>query len=428
VLLGPWLETLVDDPAQLLTGPGLSVWGQTQADPWQIALLHPGGPGSTPVLLGAFVVAAGVLGLVRSTRGWAGSTLLGLLALLGTAAALAAPRLQLGVVPPGEAHAGAPITAWAGTGVLVASLALLASALRGADGLTLNRRPRGVLSLLGWPVAVLATGAVLAGAGFTAWQSLGSTLAAWSDPRPAVAIDQAESGFGNRMLLLVPDDQGLSYELVGREPAAVARALPGSSAPSPALAEAVGALFARGAAPGELHPALDLSTQAIGFVGLRAPASDPRVRTLDSTAGLSRLGDHEGMIFWRVLAGGGTGDEALAPSRARLVTAKTADTGQVLPVAGDHSRLDATVIAPAGTSLVLAEPAPWVRHGRVTANGTILAPTGDGVTYPLPEGQLELAVDVLPTAPGWRYAQGVALLLCLFLALPFGNRASRRAS
>ena len=428
VLLGPWLETFVGDPAQLLTGPGLSVWGEAQAEPWQIALLHPGGPGSTPVMLGAVVVAAGVLGLVRPARGWAGSALLGLLALLGTAAAIAAPRLQLGVVPAGDAHAGAPITAWAGTGVLVAALALLASALRGADGLRLSRRPRGVLAVLGWPMAVLATAAVLAGAGFTAWQSLGSTLGAWSDPRPAVAIDQAESGLGNRMLLLAPDGEGLSYELVGREPAAVARALPGAQAPSAALAEAVGALFASGAAPGELHPARDLSTQAVGFVGLRVPASDPRVRTLDSTAGLSRLGDHEGVIFWRVLAGGGTGDEALAPSRARLVTARSAASGQVLPVAGDHSRLDATVIAPVGTSLVLAEPPEWVRHGRVTANGRILAPSGDGATYPVPAGQVRLAVDVLPTAPGWRYAQAVALLLCLFLALPFGNRASRRAS
>ena len=44
-----------------------------------------------------------------------------------------------------------------------------------------------------------------------------------------------------------------------------------------------------------------LAAQGIGFVGLRAEESDPAIRTLDATAGLSRLGEHEGVIFWRVM-------------------------------------------------------------------------------------------------------------------------------
>ena len=68
LLLGPWVATLVERPALLFTGPGLSVWGTAQALPWQIALLHPGGPGSYPVLLSVPLVVAGLLGLLRSGR------------------------------------------------------------------------------------------------------------------------------------------------------------------------------------------------------------------------------------------------------------------------------------------------------------------------------------------------------------------------
>jgi hypothetical protein len=429
LLLGPWVGTLADQPALLLTGPGLSVWGTSQAAPWQLALLHPGGPASTPVLLSAPIVIAGVVGLLRGgSRGRAGWAL-GVLALVGLAAALAAPRVHLGTVPIGTEHAGAPITAWAGTGLLVMLLALLAAALLGSAGLPVRRTGGGGwLALARWPVAAAVIATVLASAGWTAWHTLGDTLHSWTDPRPAVAIDQAEGALANRMLFLEPDDAGLAYRLVGSEPTDVARSLPsptGSAADQAdhlALATAVSALFEQGAAPGELHPARDLSAQAIGFVGLRTDSSDPRIRELDATAGLSRLGDHDGVIFWRVLAGGGT-DDALAPSRARVVTAQTESA---LPVAGDHARLHATVIAPAGASLVLAEPQGWRDHARVTANGQVLAPKGADTAYPLPAGTSAITVQVLPTDTLWRYAQGIGLLLALFIAIPVGNRASRR--
>jgi hypothetical protein len=427
LLLGPWVATLVERPALLFTGPGLSVWGSAQSEPWQMALLHPGGPGSYPVLLSAPLVLAGLLGLLRAGRRGRAASVLGVVALAGLAYAVAAPRLHLGIVPDGLRDAGRPITAWAGVGLLVLALALVSAALLGADGLAVSRSHGGWQALARWPVAAALIGAVLVSAGWLTWRTVGDELHVWQDPRPAVAVDQAESGIGNRMLLLTPEGEGLSFQLLGQEVGDVARSLPAPQSDRPAataLAASVSALFEQGAAPGALTPAADLAEQAVGFVGLRADATDPRIRALDATAGLSRLGEHDGVTFWRVLPdGGGSADEAVAPSRARLVTRKSE---QALPVSGAHARLEANSVVPKGASLVLAEPREWVRHARVTVDGTVLAPTGDGAAYPLPAGPATISVEVLPTNALWRYAQGVLLLIVLFVAVPFGNRSSRR--
>jgi hypothetical protein len=420
LLLGPWVETLVERP-------GLSVWGTAQALPWQIALLHPGGAGSSPVLLSVPLVLAGLLGLLRAGRRGPAASVLGVLALVGLAYAVTAPRLHLGVVPQGLPDAGRPITAWAGTGLLVVALALVAAALLGADGLAVSRARGGWQALARWPVAVALVASVLVSGAWLTWRTVGAELSDWRDPRPAVAVDQAESGIGNRMLLLTPEGEGLTYQLLGSEVGDVARSLPTPAADRPssaALAASVGALFEQGAAPGALTPAADMSDQAIGFVGLRVEATDPRLRALDATAGLSRLGEHDGVTFWRVLpGGGGTADDAVAPSRARLV-AKTSE--QALPVAGSHARIDVKAVVPKAASLVLAEPDAWVRHAKVMVDGQIVAPSGAGAAYPLPAGPATITVDVLPTNATWRYAQGILLLLVVFLAVPFGNRSSRR--
>ena len=427
LLLGAWVPALVERPALLFTGPGLSVWGSTQAQPWQIALLHPGGPGSYPVALSVPLVLAGLLGLLRAGRRGRAASVLGAVALVGLAYAVAAPRLQLGVVPQGLPDAGQPITAWAGVGLLVLALALVAAALLGADGLAVSRSRGGWQALARWPVAAALIGAVLLSAGWLTWRTVGDQLHAWVDPRPAVAVDQAESGIGNRMLLLTPEGDALTYQLLGREVGDVVRTLPAPTAGRPstaALAASVSALFDQGAAPGVLTPAADLADQAVGFVGLRAEATDPRIRSLDATTGLSRLGEHEGIVFWRVLpAGGGTADDAVAPARARLVT-RTSE--QALPVSGSHSQLAVNSVVPTGASLVLSEPDEWVRHARVTVDGRVLAPSGNAATYALPPGAVTISVDVLPTSSTWRYAQGLLLLVVLFLAVPFGNRSSRR--
>lgn len=429
-LIGPWLLELIDSPYLLLSGPGLTLWGQETALPWQIALAHPGGPGSTPVLFTAPLVLAGVAGLLRGGRRSAAATSLAVLAVAGLTLALAAPRVTLGTVPVGVSQAGQPITAWPGIGLLPYVLALIAAALLGVDRLPLRRSSGGWLAVSRWPLWAAVAAAVLASAGWTAWRAVGSELSAWSDPRPAVAIDQAEGDPSNRMLLLETAGEQVHYRLLGREVSDVARSLPMTSAARPAdsgLATAVGLIFEQGGSPDGPKPGPALAAQGVGFVGLRAEQTDPAIRTLDSVAGLSRLGEHQGVLFWRVLPADGAADAVVAPSRARILSAGGVQT---VPVSGDHGRLSAEVTAGRGARLVMAEPAAWAGQARVTFNGETLraSPAARQPTYALPQSRGHLVVEVLPTYPLWRWAQLALLAAIAFLALPLGGRASRSRS
>ena len=120
-------------------------------------------------------------------------------------------------MPAGLPQAGAPITAWAGTGLLVWALALVATALLGAEGLAVSRARGGWQALSRWPVGAALIAAVVLSAGWTTWRTVGDSVGAWVDPRPAVAVDQAESGISNRMVLLQPQGDDLTYQVLARE-------------------------------------------------------------------------------------------------------------------------------------------------------------------------------------------------------------------
>jgi hypothetical protein len=80
--------------------------------------------------------------------------------------------------------------------------------------------------------------------------------------------------------------------------------------------------------------------------------------------------------------------------------------------------------------LVVAEPARWADHARVTFAGRELAVVrgGDQPSYVLPQGAGRLTVTLVPTQPWWRWWQLGLLLVVLFLAVPFGSSRSRLAS
>lgn len=448
-LLGPWVLELVRSPHLLLSGPGLAVWGGQAVGqgggqaplPWEIALIHPGGPGSYPVLITAPIVLAGLLGLLRGGARSAAATWLMLLALAGLALALAAPRLTLGTVPEGAPLAGEAITAWAGIGLFPYALALIAAALLGADQLAVRQSTGGLAALARWPIGAAVIASVVLSVGWIGAKTVGSELSSWAGPRPAVALDQAEGPLANRMLVLEPRDQQVGYSLLGREVSGVTRdlPLPQSARPSdPALVAAVGALFERGGDPDAASPSEALAAQAIGFVGLRAVATDPRISSLDATAGLSRLGQHGGVIFWRVLPGGAAAqDDSVAPSRARLTRPSGGkqpggkQPGEsAVPVSGDHGRLSTELVPGKGARLVMAEPTDWAAHARVTFNGTPITsdPKAAQPTYALPAGPGQLTVDVPASDHQWRWAQCILLALIAFLAVPLGGRTTRRRS
>ncbi|CAN7149166.1 glycosyltransferase [Knoellia sp. LjRoot47] len=409
LLLGPWLIDVADDWALAATGPGLSQWGPTPSDPITLALLHPGGAGSTPWWVGAAVVAAGVAGLAAPRRFRSVATGAALLGLVSLAAVLVAPRLDLA---SGAVVTEGVVTPWAGTFVLPLTLALIASALVGVEAL--RGRARGG--------ALIALGLVsVVGAGALGWYGFGTVLRTWSDPRPAVAVEQAGNDLANRTLFVDPGPSGAAYRIVGRESGALARALPQSLANDAVLAGDVAGLL--DGTRGEAGPRL--AQNAIGFVAVATSAGDDVARRLDSAQGLSRLASRDGYDVWRVAALGNAPGRAVAPTRLSLVERGSPSFVATL---GEHGATTTTVTAREDALLVVAEPPAWADHGVVTVDGDEVTAAADGVrpTYAVPAGTHTVSVEVPTEHPWWRLLQGLGIAVVAFLSIPVGNRASRR--
>ncbi len=425
VLLGPWLLAALRDPVLLLGGPGATQWGSPGARPWELALLHPGGPGGYPVLLSVPLVAAAALGLLRAGRGAAQWSLAGL-AVVGLAGAVAAPQVLIGRVPEGQAAAGAPITVWSGAPLLVYALAVVVLALMAAAGLARTRTAGGWAAVARIPVVAAVTAAVLAGAGSVAWLGLGTQLRTWTDPRPAVAIDQAEGPLANRMVVVTPGTDRYTYSIAGREVTDVARGVP--AAPllvEPLLARSISHALSPSGASSE-RPAEGLAALGVGFVGLHTATNSPEVATLDATAGLSRLGSREGVILWRVLP---ESEGVSGPPRVRVVSAAATANGSGVPVPvfGEHATTGVALTPGPDRTVVVAEPAGWADHAVVRANGVpISATSGTGrPTYAIPDDATRLSISVPPTNPRWSIIQGILAVTAVFLALPLGRRRRR---
>lgn len=408
LLLGPWLIDVIDDWALAATGPGLSQWGPTTTEPFALALLHPGGAGSTPWWVGGCVVAAGLAGLAAPRRLRSVSTGAAALGVVSLAGVLAAPRLDL---TSGSAATQGVVTPWVGTFLLPLTLALIASALLGVESLR-GRGRGGALTALGL-VSLL-------GAASLGWFGFGDGLRTWSDPRPAVAIEQAGNDLSNRMVFVTPGPGGATYRIVGRESGALARALPRGVANDAIIATDISQLL-DGTRP-DAGPRL--SQNAIGFIAVAETAGDEVARRLDSAQGLSRLASRAGYNMWRIAALGNAEGRAVAPTRLSLVTE---GSPSLVATTGEHGATETTVTAREGDLLVVAEPPAWADHARVEVDGRELVAASDGTqpTYAVPAGTHQLTIEVPTEHPWWRLLQGLALAVVAFLAIPFGSRASR---
>lgn len=444
-VLGPWVLQYFREPVLLLTGPGLQAWGAPTAPGWQLALLHPPEASRPTLYLGGGIVLAGVVGLLRRGPSARLLTVLGALALVGLAAALAAPRFVLGHVPAGRPGAGLFVTPWAGTGLDLAAAALLAAAVIGSSGLVARMRGarRHWRAILAAPVLAVAVAGVLASAALMAWQPVRGLMA--TPALPAIAAEQLAAPLAARVLAVTPHGGGIDYQLLGSEPGPLARVVPGApSAPDPALAGAARVLLSpaetlvgapvtgRGhtsaAAAYSATAAGRLAALGIGFVSVR-DATPPVVGRLDATPGLVRLGTARQATLWRVLPRGGPSAGAPIPSsRAWLATASGSPQSTV-PVTGAHAATETALgPGPAGRRLVVAEPPSWAGSAQVRYAGTALraVPGAAQPTYLLPATPGRLSVRILPAHPSWTRWQLGLLALTVFLALPFGNRRSRR--
>ncbi len=437
-LVGPWAAQYVQEPSLLLTGPGLQAWGGPTAPAWQTTLLHPPeASGGLGLYLGGCVVLAGLGGLLRRGADARLLSALAALALAGLATALAAPHLVLGHVPAGLSGAGRPITPWTGTGIDVAAVALLAAAVVGSSGLV--RRVRGARwhwrAVLVAPVLALAVAGVLAGAAFVAWRPVTDLTA--PPGIPAIAAEQMGAPLAARLLAVTPRGADIDYQLLGTEPGPFARVLPAVAAvPHPQLADATRALLspAQTRALPVAEAAGRLADLGIGFVSLR-DATGSVAAALDATAGLVRLGTGREGTLWRVLPRSGASSDVPVPSaRARLLSGPGSGGDRLsllstVPVSGSHAATTARLPdGVAGRRLVVAEPPSWVRFAQVRFAGAALraVPGTAQPTYVLPAGPGALVVRVRPGHPEWDRLQLGLLGLTVFLALPFGNRRSRR--
>ncbi|WP_353950823.1 glycosyltransferase [Knoellia sp. S7-12] len=410
LLLGPWLVDVVDNWTLAATGPGLSQWGPMTSEPLALALLHPGGPGSTPWWVGAVLIVAGLAGLVTSKSVRSVSTGAALLAVTSLAAVLASPHIDL--TSGSAAGPTGTVTPWTGTFMLPLALALITSAVIGVD--VLRHRTRGV--------AVTALALVgLMGAGALGWFGFGETLRTWSDPRPAVAVEQAAQELANRTVFVTPGANGAAYRIVGRETGSLARALPQSVANDAVIATDISQLL--DGTRDDSGPRLAM--HAIGFVAVAETAADEVPRRLDSAQGLSRLASRDGFDVWRVAALGNGADRPVAPSRLSI---RNGDDFSLVATTGEHGATRTTVTARPGDVLTVAEPPAWASHASVEIDGRELTPVADSArpTYALPAGTHELTIDVDTELAWWRGLQGLALAVVAFLSIPFGTRASRR--
>lgn len=433
-LLLPWLPQW-RDPAALLGAPGLLELAPVPAvSLGKVALGFPDGIPTWVAVLAIGLYAAAGLALLRrprSRRVSVGVWTMAALGLVGLALAVFARRIVLG----GAVAADGTVTSatlWPGIGAQLLWLAVLSIALTGSVGLT------EVVGADGWGwrriasglglVAIAAT--VVVGVAAALRPGIGGLEVATATAVPAVAVEQGRGTDGNRMVILTPTAERLDLEVVGAEPTSVVRGLaPTSWAADPGVAEVVHAL-ASGQPSGVAGAGPALADLGIGFVSLRAAGTDPIVRTLDATAGLTRLGSTDGQILWRVLTrpSATAAGEAVNPSRARLTTADGKPIA-VVPMSGPHGQLVASLPAgPDGRRLVVAESPDWAEWAEVTVDGrTVEQVAGSSPpAYLLPATAGTLTVSLPPRHGRWYQIHLVLLGIATFLAVPFGNRRSRR--
>lgn len=423
LLLGWWTRSLLTDWRPALAGPG-GLDTVHARPPWQLLLLHPGGPGSYWLWASVPVLLLGVAGLVRTGFGKA-STGLALVGLLGLAAALGAGHLHLVQWSDG------PRTPWSGLGLDVFAAALIAAALLGLRGVLAERPGRAPLLARRLAVGVTAGGCLVFAAitALAAWQA---TPTATIHPTPAgppsVVSEQLTGPSAVRYLRLTVADSGtIAYQLVGRETGRPATGLR-QPVPSggPSTAHAAEALLQ---ADHAADAAVGLRSLAVGFVVVDGPGNRSAITaSLHQVAGLTQISGAARAAVWRVDPAATDGGRVVVASSRVWLERSGAPVGQ-LPSTTAHARSVTRIPAgAAGRDLVISEGIGWRDRGRVSIDGhQVRAVVRDGLlTYPVPTAGGRLVIDPGVQHPRVVLGQAALAGLLLFLAVPFGNRRTRR--
>lgn len=417
VLLLPWSGYALTNPAMLLLEPGLSSGPISDPDltAWDVLLLHPGGPGMTPLWITVGIVLAGLLALLRSDRR---RTIGGLAVLGGLALVLGLIQTVVLVTPPG---ATSEVRPWPGQATLLLGMALIAMAAVAADGL--RERLVGSSFTFGQPVAgALAVVALLAPILSAAAFAVGLDIVVRKAPAeavPAFVAADAESPQAPRTLMLTDNRSGLvQYTLINGAGPSLGDAETGPPASAWEALDPYVAAVVSGRGGDEIEA---LAGYGIRYVLLAPGSSRDLIPTLDGEPGLRRLSSSGGEVLWRV---------AGVTSRARVV-AEDKQTPVGLSSAGTSTDpyLDQPLPDGSGTrSLAIGTLVDdgWQAE---TSDGTALAATaGPGLldwaqAFDVPAGAPEVTVrfDDGPRTR-WLWLQALVLAVLVVLALPARRR------
>ena len=415
LLLLPWTWDFVRHPSLLLFEPG--VYSQTINDPAingiDVLLLHPGGPGMTPIWVTAGIVLAGFLAIMRRDRYsivlliWAPALLALMLGVMQTVVVVAPPSMS------------EPIRPWPGPATLMLGFAFIAAASVAADGLQarLSRASFNLLQPIAAIVAILAILSPIASAFLWLPQAAGVLRIAPRSAVPAFVAADAVSAQAPRTLVLDQRPDGrVRYSLINGSGPVLGDAEAAPPADVWAPIDPLVAALASGRGGDEVP---GLEAYGIRYVLLAAGSSSEVISRIDSEPGLRRLSSAGGEVLWRI--GGLT-------SRARVVAGEEAAALELAN--GEDPAADpylATSLPPGAGQRELivgaVRDAGW-RAVRVVDGGALtpIAASGAGAwstAFAAPDGAQEVRVwfDQGPRSR-WMWWQLLVLLVLVVLALP----------
>ena len=439
VLLMPWSFELLGHPSLLFFEAGLNSPELTDRSlsSFDVAMLHPGGPGMVPIWASAGVVLAAVVAWLRPERFAvvAGCWVVGLIAL-----AFGVLDVVVRFTPP---WASDPVRAWPGTATLVLGAAAIVSAAAAAEGAReyLSGIRFGVVQPIVLAVFVGAVvGPAYAALDFASGVS-GPITRGVGDAVPAYVDADMRGPERPRALVLRAEAGGrVGYSLLGRPLPTLGDADAAPPGSAYALVDKYVASLASGRGGNEVE---GLAGYAVRYVLLRDPASTARsvtprddvvtrrtadlVATLDSEAGLRRLSTTTGDALWRIALPGVltsrgqlTSDKGVA-----LSTVPMANTGTDIGPVSVNTALRASK----GERVMLlseSESSNWQAtfNGQVMPSRTVSvdpSATREWFSVPATAGTMQIRFDE-SARHRWLWAQLFAFLGVVILALPSRRR------
>lgn len=415
VLLLPWTVEFIRHPSLLLFEPG--VFSETINDPTinglDVLLLHPGGPGMTPIWITAGIVLAGFLAIMRRDRYsivlliWAPALLALILGVVQTVVVVAPPSMV------------EPIRPWPGPATLMLGFAFIAAASIAADGLQarLSRTSFNLLQPIAAIVAILAILSPIASAIVWLPQAVGLLRNAPRSAVPAFVAADAVSPQAPRTLVLDQRPDGrVRYSLINGSGPVLGDAEVAPPADVWAPIDPLVAALASGRGGDEVE---GLAAYGIRYVLLAAGSSDAVIPRIDSEPGLRRLSSAGGEVLWRV---------AGLTSRARIVAG---DEGAALELAdGENPASDpylATTLptGAGGRELIVGAVRDDGWRAVRTSDGGVLAPVEASApnawstAFAAPDGADDVRVWFDQDGrTRWLWWQLLVLVVLVVLALP----------